>query len=119
MTTALPEADAPFLSLTWTDDITGRRGFLVVDRLVRGVCSGGLRMREGCTLDEVTGLARGMSLKEALHYDPRARYVPLGGAKGGIDCDPRDRRRTGCWCAICARYGRTWRAAGPPGRIWG
>ncbi|MGW1321648.1 Glu/Leu/Phe/Val dehydrogenase dimerization domain-containing protein [Streptomyces antibioticus] len=90
MTAALPETAAPFLSLTWTDDITGRRGFLVVDRLVRGVCSGGLRMREGCTLDEVTGLARGMSLKEALHYDPRARYVPLGGAKGGIDCDPRD-----------------------------
>ncbi|MFF8316693.1 Glu/Leu/Phe/Val dehydrogenase dimerization domain-containing protein [Streptomyces bobili] len=81
---------APLLSLTWTDHLTGRRGYLVVDRLVRGVCSGGLRMREGCTLDEVTGLARGMSLKEALHYDPAARYVPLGGAKGGIDCDPRD-----------------------------
>ncbi|WP_432032577.1 Glu/Leu/Phe/Val dehydrogenase dimerization domain-containing protein [Streptomyces antibioticus] len=90
MTTPLPAAAAPCLSLTWTDGITGRRGFLVVDRLVRGVCSGGLRMRDGCTLDEVTGLARGMSLKEALHYDPRARYVPLGGAKGGIDCDPRD-----------------------------
>ncbi|MEU0673656.1 Glu/Leu/Phe/Val dehydrogenase dimerization domain-containing protein [Streptomyces sp. NPDC006172] len=81
---------APLLSLTWTDDVTGRQGFLVVDRLVRGVCSGGLRMRAGCTLAEVTGLARGMSLKEALHYDPEARYVPLGGAKGGIDCDPRD-----------------------------
>ncbi|MFD5268426.1 Glu/Leu/Phe/Val dehydrogenase dimerization domain-containing protein [Streptomyces sp. NPDC058335] len=81
---------APLLSLTWTDHLTGRRGYLVVDRVVRGVCSGGLRMREGCTLDEVTGLARGMSLKEALHYDPAARYVPLGGAKGGIDCDPRD-----------------------------
>ncbi|MGW5635366.1 Glu/Leu/Phe/Val dehydrogenase dimerization domain-containing protein [Streptomyces sp. NPDC003832] len=81
---------APFLSLTWTDDITGRQGFLVIDRLVRGVCSGGLRMRPGCTLDEVTGLARGMSMKEALHYDPDGRYVPLGGAKGGIDCDPRD-----------------------------
>ncbi|MDX3570403.1 Glu/Leu/Phe/Val dehydrogenase dimerization domain-containing protein [Streptomyces sp. ID05-47C] len=81
---------APLLSLTWTDHLTGRRGYLVVDRLVRGVCSGGLRMREGCTLDEVTGLARGMSRKEALHYDPAARYVPLGGAKGGIDCDPRD-----------------------------
>ncbi|MBO7940483.1 MULTISPECIES: Glu/Leu/Phe/Val dehydrogenase dimerization domain-containing protein [Streptomyces] len=90
MTTPLPAAAAPCLSLTWTDGVTGRRGFLVVDRLVRGVCSGGLRMRDGCTLDEVTGLARGMSLKEALHYDPRARYVPLGGAKGGIDCDPRD-----------------------------
>ncbi|MBV7694388.1 glutamate dehydrogenase [Streptomyces sp. TRM70350] len=81
---------APFLSLTWTDHVTGRQGFLVVDRLVRGVASGGLRMRPGCTLDEVTGLARGMTVKEALHYDPQARYVPLGGAKGGIDCDPRD-----------------------------
>ncbi|SHH66875.1 glutamate dehydrogenase [Streptomyces sp. 3214.6] len=80
----------PFLSLTWTDHVTGRQGFLVVDRLVRGVCSGGLRMRPGCSLQEVAGLAHGMSLKEALHYDPEARYVPLGGAKGGIDCDPRD-----------------------------
>lgn len=83
---------APLMSLTWTDHLTGRRGFLVVDRLVRGVSSGGLRMRAGCTLEEVTGLARGMTMKEALHYDPEGRYVPLGGAKGGIDCDPRDPR---------------------------
>ncbi|MBR8638462.1 glutamate dehydrogenase [Streptomyces tuirus] len=81
---------APLLSLTWTDHITGHQGFLVVDRLVRGVASGGLRMRAGCTLEEVTGLARGMTMKEVLHYDPDSRYVPLGGAKGGIDCDPRD-----------------------------
>ncbi|ELP69593.1 Glu/Leu/Phe/Val dehydrogenase dimerization domain-containing protein [Streptomyces turgidiscabies] len=81
---------APLLSLTWTDHLTGRQGFLVVDRLVRGVSSGGLRMREGCTLDEVAGLARGMTMKEALHYDPEGRYIPLGGAKGGVDCDPRD-----------------------------
>ncbi|MDX3804016.1 Glu/Leu/Phe/Val dehydrogenase dimerization domain-containing protein [Streptomyces sp. AK04-3B] len=98
-------SDAPLLSLTWTDDVTGRRGFLVVDRLVRGVCSGGLRMREGCTLAEVTGLARGMSLKEALHYDPDAAYVPLGGAKGGIDCDPRDPRAYG----MLVRYLRAMR----------
>ncbi|KUN03102.1 glutamate dehydrogenase [Streptomyces yokosukanensis] len=83
-------APAPLMSLVWTDHVTGRQGFLVVDRLVRGVASGGLRMRPGCTLEEVTGLARGMTMKEALHYDPEARYVPLGGAKGGIDCDPRD-----------------------------
>ncbi|GHC99586.1 glutamate dehydrogenase [Streptomyces violarus] len=81
---------SPLLSLTWTDHLTGHQGFLVVDRLVRGVASGGLRMRAGCTLEEVTGLARGMTMKEALHYDPGSRYVPLGGAKGGIDCDPRD-----------------------------
>ncbi|MFF4018522.1 Glu/Leu/Phe/Val dehydrogenase dimerization domain-containing protein [Streptomyces sp. NPDC001843] len=80
----------PLMSLVWTDHVTGRQGFLVVDRLVRGVASGGLRMRPGCTLEEVTGLARGMTMKEALHYDPGSRYVPLGGAKGGIDCDPRD-----------------------------
>ncbi|MEV5355467.1 Glu/Leu/Phe/Val dehydrogenase dimerization domain-containing protein [Streptomyces sp. NPDC052693] len=83
-------AAGPLLSLTWTDHLTGRQGFLVVDRLVRGVASGGLRMRPGCTVDEVAGLARGMTVKEALHYDPASRYVPLGGAKGGIDCDPRD-----------------------------
>ncbi|MFF3375000.1 Glu/Leu/Phe/Val dehydrogenase dimerization domain-containing protein [Streptomyces sp. NPDC002680] len=80
----------PLLSLTWTDHLTGRQGFLVVDRLVRGVSSGGLRMREGCTLDEVAGLARGMTMKEALHYNPEGRYIPLGGAKGGVDCDPQD-----------------------------
>ncbi|WP_155055811.1 Glu/Leu/Phe/Val dehydrogenase dimerization domain-containing protein [Streptomyces blattellae] len=80
----------PLMSLVWSDHVTGRQGFLVVDRLVRGVSSGGLRMRAGCTLDEVTGLARGMTMKEALHYNPEGRYVPLGGAKGGIDCDPRD-----------------------------
>ncbi|MFB6955030.1 Glu/Leu/Phe/Val dehydrogenase dimerization domain-containing protein [Streptomyces niveus] len=83
---------SPLISLTWHDHVTGRAGYLVVDRLVRGVSSGGLRMREGCSLDEVTGLARGMTMKEALHYndDPSTRYIPLGGAKGGIDCDPRD-----------------------------
>lgn len=84
---------APLMSLTWTDHITGTEGYLVVDRLVRGVSSGGLRMRRGCTLAEVAGLAKGMTMKEALHFDPadsHARYIPLGGAKGGIDCDPRD-----------------------------
>ncbi|MGW4198407.1 Glu/Leu/Phe/Val dehydrogenase dimerization domain-containing protein [Streptomyces sp. NPDC005004] len=96
---------APLISLTWTDHVTGRRGFLVVDRLVRGVASGGLRMRDGCTLEEVAGLARGMTMKEALHYDPASRYVPLGGAKGGIDCDPRDPEAYG----LLVRYLRAMR----------
>ncbi|MEV6130568.1 Glu/Leu/Phe/Val dehydrogenase dimerization domain-containing protein [Streptomyces violaceusniger] len=79
----------PLIKMTWTDHVTGRQGHLVIDRLVRGVSSGGLRMREGCTLGEVADLARGMTLKEVLHYNPESRYIPLGGAKGGIDCDPR------------------------------
>ncbi|MFJ8861999.1 Glu/Leu/Phe/Val dehydrogenase dimerization domain-containing protein [Streptomyces sp. NPDC102451] len=90
---SLSPSPAPLVSLTWTDHVTGTEGYLVVDRLVRGVSSGGLRMRRGCTLAEVAGLAKGMTMKEALHFDPgdsRARYIPLGGAKGGIDCDPRD-----------------------------
>lgn len=82
----------PTLSLTWVDPITGVEGFVVIDRLVRGVSSGGLRMRDGVTLEEVTGLAAGMTLKEALHYREGARYVPLGGAKGGLSIDPRDPR---------------------------
>jgi glutamate dehydrogenase (NAD(P)+) len=80
--------NSPLLSVAWTDPVTGRQGYLVIDRLVRGVSSGGLRMRDGCTQPEVAGLARGMTMKEALHYDPAARYIPFGGAKGGIDFDP-------------------------------
>ncbi|WP_328646259.1 glutamate dehydrogenase [Amycolatopsis sp. NBC_00348] len=89
-----------FLEVTWTDPGTGCRGYLVIDRLVRGVASGGLRMRRGCTLSEVRGLARGMTLKEGLNYDPAGRYVPLGGAKGGIDFDPYDERARD----VVARY---------------
>lgn len=91
---------APFLEVTWTDSVTGCKGYLVIDRLVRGVCSGGLRMRKGCTLSEVRGLAAGMTLKESLYYRPENRYVPLGGAKGGIDCDPHDPGMRG----VLARY---------------
>ncbi|MFC9338951.1 MULTISPECIES: Glu/Leu/Phe/Val dehydrogenase dimerization domain-containing protein [unclassified Streptomyces] len=98
-------SSVPLLSVAWTDHVTGRRGHLVIDRLVRGVASGGLRMREGCTAEEVTGLARGMTMKEALHYDPKGRYVPLGGAKGGIDCDPRSPEAYG----VLVRYLRAMR----------
>ena len=98
-------AAAPFLELRWTDPVTGCHGYLVVDRLVRGVASGGLRMRGGCTLDEVRGLAIGMTRKEALNYDPEGRYVPLGGAKGGIDFDPYDERARD----VLARYLRAMR----------
>ncbi|MFI9387535.1 Glu/Leu/Phe/Val dehydrogenase dimerization domain-containing protein [Kutzneria sp. NPDC052558] len=97
---------AALLEVTWTDPVTERQGYLVIDRLVRGVCSGGLRMRAGCTLDEVRGLAAGMTRKEALYYRPNNRYVPLGGAKGGIDCDPHDPRMRG----ILTRYLRGVRA---------
>lgn len=89
-----------FLEVVWTDEVTGRRGYLVIDRLVRGAASGGLRMREGCRLDEVRDLARAMSLKEAVVYAPGDRYVPFGGGKGGIDCSPYDPEAAG----VMTRY---------------
>jgi len=80
----------PLLEITWTDPVTGCRGYVVIDTLVRGLASGGLRLRKGCDLEEVRGLAQGMTRKEALVYDPSDIYLPLGGGKGGIDVDPAD-----------------------------
>ncbi len=77
------------MDITWQDPVTGTHGFVVIDTLVRGTASGGLRMRQGCTLEEVRGLAQGMTRKEAIHLREGRHYVPVGGAKGGIDFDPR------------------------------
>ena len=76
------------MEIVWTDEVTGRQGFLVIDRFGPRGGQRRLRMREGCTLDEVRDLARGMTLKEAIVYSPADRYVPFGGGKGGIDCSP-------------------------------
>ena len=81
-----------YLEVTWTDDETGINGYVVIDRLSRGIAGGGLRMRKGVTLDEVRDLARGMTLKDPMLWVDGDRYVPFGGAKGGIDCDPYDPR---------------------------
>jgi len=79
----------PVLRLTWTDRQTEARGYLVVHTLRSGIATGGTRMRAGCTLGEVEDLARGMAAKTA------AFDLPVGGAKGGIDFDPKDPRAFG------------------------
>ena len=78
----------PVIRLSWTDEATGATGHLVVHTLVSGLASGGTRMRVGCTMSEVEDLARAMSAKMA------AFEIPVGGAKGGIDFDPKDPRAT-------------------------
>ncbi|EIE99406.1 Glu/Leu/Phe/Val dehydrogenase dimerization domain-containing protein [Saccharomonospora glauca] len=85
----LQHAAEPLLRLTWTDRVTGAHGYLVVHNLVSGLATGGTRMRPGCTLAEVEDLARGMAAKTAT-FD-----LPVGGAKGGIDFDPKDPRARG------------------------
>ena len=87
--TAPPPVQAtrePYLRLHWEDEWTGARGYLVIDTLVGGLATGGTRMRPGCSLREVEDLARGMTRKTA------AFGLPVGGAKGGIDFDPKDAR---------------------------
>jgi glutamate dehydrogenase (NAD(P)+) len=73
----------PLVRVTWTDPVTGAHGYLVVHTLVSGIATGGTRMRAGCTISEVEDLARGMAAKTAV-FD-----LPVGGAKGGIDFDPK------------------------------
>jgi len=48
----------------------------------RGPFKGGLRFHPTVTMEECRGLAVLMSLKSSL------MNIPLGGAKGGVDCDP-------------------------------
>jgi glutamate dehydrogenase (NAD(P)+) len=74
----LPE-HRPLLQVTWNDPQSSATGYVVVDRLICGIATGGLRTRAGCTIDEVGDLASEMSLKTALYG------LPVGGAKGGID----------------------------------
>src|SRR6266513_1670188 len=68
----------PRLRVIWTDPVTGRRGYAVIDRMVNGLAGGGTRMRSGVTMQEVERLARTMSYKNG------AFNLPGGGAKGGV-----------------------------------
>ena len=80
MTTAI---QLPTL-LEVTDDQIGMRGFLAIESLIDGVAFGGLRIHPGVSGPEVQGLARAMHLKLGAHGHP------VGGAKGGLCCDPAD-----------------------------
>lgn len=92
-------ASEPRLRVIWTDSVTGRKGYAVIDRMVNGLAGGGTRMREGVSLEEVERLARTMSYKNG------AFNLPGGGAKGGIDIDPHDPEAR----AILSRYVRAMR----------
>ncbi|MCE3552117.1 glutamate dehydrogenase [Pseudonocardia sp. RS11V-5] len=90
-----PRDREPYLRVTWNDPVTGARGHLVVHTLRSGIATGGTRMRAGCTLSEVEDLARGMAAKTA------AFDLPVGGAKSGIDFDPKDPRAVGVLERFC------------------
>ncbi|HLH65113.1 MAG TPA: Glu/Leu/Phe/Val dehydrogenase dimerization domain-containing protein [Solirubrobacteraceae bacterium] len=87
--------EPPYMQVTWTDRETGARGHVVIDVLIGGLAAGGIRMRPGCSVQEVADLARAMTRKDAIAYRPGSRHLPVGGGKGGIDFDPLDERAPG------------------------
>ena len=78
---------APELVLEWKDDETGAEGWVVINSLRGGAAGGGTRMRLGCTKDEVLSLAKTMEIKFTV-AGPQ-----IGGAKSGINFDPKDPRK--------------------------
>ena len=60
------------------------RGFRVQHNDARGPCKGGIRFHPLETLDTVRALAMWMTWKCAI------ADIPLGGAKGGVVCDPHN-----------------------------
>ena len=63
-------------------------GYRVQHNIARGPSKGGVRYRAGLNLDEVRGLAANMTIKCAV------ANIPFGGAKGGVDVNPKTLSRT-------------------------
>lgn len=78
---------APELVFEWKDEETGAEGWVVINSLRGGAAGGGTRMRLGCTREEVLSLAKTMEIKFTV-AGPQ-----IGGAKSGINFDPKDPRK--------------------------
>ena len=86
---AVFERRAPEIVFEWADRETDARGWAVINSLRGGAAGGGTRMRKGLDRNEVAALAKTMEVKFTISGPP------IGGAKSGINFDPRDPRRAG------------------------
>jgi glutamate dehydrogenase (NAD(P)+) len=68
----------PELSIAIGDNDLGLLGYLVIDTTIDGRCSGGVRIMPHLTLDEMSAIARTMTLKYGF------LGFSLGGAKAGV-----------------------------------
>lgn len=77
----------PQIVFEWNDSETEAKGWVVINSLRNGAAGGGTRMRLGLTKEEVVSLAKVMEVKFSVCGPD------IGGAKSGINFDPRDPRR--------------------------
>lgn len=77
----------PEIVFEWNDAETDARGWVVINSLRGGAAGGGTRMRKGLDKHEVMSLAKVMEIKFSV-VGPA-----IGGAKSGINFDPRDPRK--------------------------
>lgn len=83
------ENKAPEIVFEWCDSETEAKGWVVINSLRGGAAGGGTRMRVGLDKREVESLAKTMEVKFTV------AGPPIGGAKSGINFDPRDPRKDG------------------------
>jgi glutamate dehydrogenase/leucine dehydrogenase len=93
------ENKRPEVVFEWKDALTEAEGWVVINSLRGGAAGGGTRMRLGLDKREVESLAKTMEIKFTVS-GPQ-----IGGAKSGINFDPRDPRKKGVlerWYAAVA-----------------
>lgn len=83
------ENKAPEIVFEWNDPETEAEGWVVINSLRGGAAGGGTRMRPGLNRHEVLSLAKTMEVKFTVSGPA------IGGAKSGINFDPRDPRKAG------------------------
>ena len=83
------EDKAPEIVFNWRDPETEAEGWTVINSLRGGAAGGGTRMRKGLDMNEVLSLAKTMEIKFTISGPA------IGGAKSGINFDPRDPRKKG------------------------
>jgi len=81
------ETKRPEIVFEWKDPFTEAEGWVVINSLRGGAAGGGTRMRLGLDKREVESLAKTMEIKFTVS-GPQ-----IGGAKSGINFDPRDPRK--------------------------
>ncbi|WP_242204967.1 Glu/Leu/Phe/Val dehydrogenase dimerization domain-containing protein [Aestuariivivens insulae] len=83
------ENKTPEIVFNWKDSETEAEGWVVINSLRGGAAGGGTRMREGLDMNEVLSLAKTMEIKFTVSGPP------IGGAKSGINFNPKDPRKKG------------------------